>query len=1057
MSERVSLNSSTSGGSEDSQPQQIDAKLAADGKNGEKRNSNSDDKPKPKVHFYNRVENDFGTSERLKDHEVFKMKLEKSNTVEKRFKNFKKQFLNDDKFYQERMKPSEDELVEAFVTELNIKSLKRVNLISLFSKYRELRELQVRIRNLEALRIYRAFLGKNKLNLALNMIQFLEAQSSFLNEVEKEDYTIRGISPVDKEKILKNIELDPDNEEECDKWVSYILFFSNPTNEWGRLKGRFEKVYFKFLDTAIIQSMVNNNVDAVLKLMKRKLPKFLKNHPDAKFTPLMRADRSFSSYKRNTCPSDCTGHRGKLLLLMIRMNHLYLVEKCLDQGISIGSRCCTGQIRLLFWDQDRKMTVEDEKPDKKSEKKKKAKGNKAKIALRSQFEYETPLSTAVMAGSLDLVKLLLQKGASPLHAKDAALRACVEGVIERYKEQEKAKEKGKRNNDQVISMITDNAYIFNLICQKSTAKMNNSASAKKGMKRPNYCTVVLLYQAVKEELWDAEEILTHVRGAKGVAQSKGDLFQETLTAANINNTLPVENNTVSGEGMKKLLKMAKKGTRRVSSNNKSKSRFARKGVRGTFKKVRSSIYSATGSVQKQVSSAMSVSSYGTVVSTKDGDHVFVKDMNQDLCYIILRVVDKLLLDLLAKDSHNLASHERELNGILTLIEKHNLYLDDIRFSCLVRAAVGAMANSKPGDSSAVQRLFNNKQIRHYLKLDFDASWEKRRAALFIKHSYIKKLLNLEKKKKQKLVKEWDKKYLAGGEENLLEVVLLHAARLNMPNLIEDLRNHDISPDDEYMAEVMAAATQEEAIEAMEIIVKCYGKELLRDAFHVALTQSYIGAIQKVLELDGEIQDSSYSLVESYIGNALIKKTKKRSGNEGEGEFEGEVEEEEEDDGTPPVEVVLDFFFLCVEMSREKILKILTECFSSRKNIDFVAVAHLLAKSTQLYPDLIPSSLLDTYLKTKSVQFDGKPEQTQVLWLRLLLDLYKCAVNSGEDTVEADYNDKVVSLLELKPKYFGADINYENESVESGLEVDDEELTEYYDVDDEGHYEGSEYL
>lgn len=219
----------------------------------------------------------------------------------------------------------------------------------------------------------------------------------------------------------------------------------------------------------------------------------------------------------------------------------------------------------------------------------------------------------------------------------------------------------------------------------------------------------------------------------------------------------------------------------------------------------------------------------------------------------------------------------------------------------------------------------------------------------------------------------------------------------------------------------------ESIEAMEAIVQAYGKPLLRPAFDAALLHSHLASIQKILELDNTIPDAGFSLVESYIGNKLIASKATKS------EDSSEDDASEGDDG-PPVELVLDFFFICADMSKDKIRKILLNCFQSQSAVDFNAVAQLLVKSTAKYNDLVTRDMLEAYILTKAIQFDDKPDRTQVHWLQLLLDLYKCAVNSGDEGVEGDYNDKIISYLELKPKEFGSFIKYDGDE-EAGVAED----------------------
>ena len=196
-------------------------------------------------------------------------------------------------------------------------------------------------------------------------------------------------------------------------------------------------------------------------------------------------------------------------------------------------------------------------------------------------------------------------------------------------------------------------------------------------------------------------------------------------------------------------------------------------------------------------------------------------------------------------------------------------------------------------------------------------------------------------------------------------------------------------------------------------------------------------IQEILKVDNDMQDSNFSLVESYIGNALISKEAKNKGNKKGLGYEQPIDLINESEG-PPVEIVLDFFFYCTDMSKEKIVKILIQCFKEDLPIDFEAVAHLLVKATKKYKDLVSRELLETYLKTKETQYDNKSDKIQVLWLQLLLDLFKCAANSGDPSVADDYNDQVISLLELKPQ-FTSYIRYDSEHEDE--EEEEEEGTE----------------
>lgn len=143
------------------------------------------------------------------------------------------------------------------------------------------------------------------------------------------------------------------------------------------------------------------------------------------------------------------------MLLMIRMKHSGLVGICIDQGISVTSQCCTGQIKSLYWDTDpskqAEETSDDEQDDDEAqgdqdhdsfqdEKKKKKKNNakkskpKPKINLRAEYEMETPLSAAVTVSDLDVVKRLLKDGANPLRCDDIAIRAGVTTLVTKEEE-----------------------------------------------------------------------------------------------------------------------------------------------------------------------------------------------------------------------------------------------------------------------------------------------------------------------------------------------------------------------------------------------------------------------------------------------------------------------------------------------------------------------------------------------------------------------------------------------------------------------------------------------
>lgn len=190
-----------------------------------------------------------------------------------------------------------------------------------------------------------------------------------------------------------------------------------------------------------------------------------------------------------------------------------------------------------------------------------------------------------------------------------------------------------------------------------------------------------------------------------------------------------------------------------------------------------------GSLQSTNSAAMSVNSYGTVISTAQGGHIRVDDMNEDLCYIIIIVIERLIEETMRKDA---ATHSRSITGIVSLLESHKLYLDVARFDRLLKAVCVAMETMKPGDAAAIKALFNNSQFRHYLMFNLDPSWENRRVDIFIKHEKLQRALKLKGGKTRKDLSVEDTR------EAMLEKILLLSGKNNVPELVVDLYKHGVS-------------------------------------------------------------------------------------------------------------------------------------------------------------------------------------------------------------------------------------------------------------------------
>mmetsp|Transcript_20058 Transcript_20058/g.26050 ORF Transcript_20058/g.26050 Transcript_20058/m.26050 type:complete len:977 (+) Transcript_20058:239-3169(+) len=917
------------------------------------------------VDFKDRTIDERGRQEDLIDKDAARLKYGMGakpppGESEKAYKTWKAKWEKFRKMYQKSVKVEEDEILADLVEAMSSNSLERPDLMFIFNKFRKLRNLLVRIIHTNTVRLVRVYMAAD-IEMVLEIFKVIDLDIRFCDNVEKDDYHIGGITDRDKREILDHLEVGDDVR---DKWIQYMLFLTNPATEWSRLKSRFEKFYLKLFNTAVVQCVVNNKIRETKQLIAYKLPNIIKGSIEYNLTAIQRADRHFSSYKRNSCPKTCQGHRGKLLLLVIRQNYLNMVKLVLQQGVNATSQCCSGNIKTLYWGKDNARDDDDsDNSDDSDADSEDGEDDGSAFSdeeehdeygtLKAEFEYVTPLSRAAESSSREIVRVLIDDfGANPLQCHDVAIRSCVKTVIDRAK----YKEKELDDNPFLMNQMQDDQFIFNYMVDKSQRSLLDKQRVKNIRVPPNYCTVALLYQAVINQMWEAETVLTTPFTVVGDSRNP---YTKVLQGYGLGGA----NQEFIGR---------KKSRKRSGRKNSRKSQIQNTELQLKYKEQMSA--DPVRRIGRKKSLFGQKEANPKIARKKS----FNSKLDVDLCYVLVRVIDKLLADLFRP---NTVTHGRHINGVVTLLERHQLYLNEDRFKVLLKAAVVALENVRPGDIPAVKRLFENKQFRDFLNWDKDPHWQTRQITRFIKDVKILSLLGIKKNGKV------TSKYVAAEETvaTMLEDIAVLAGRVDLPTLITDMDKYNVKLKEDVKLQMMASAALEENLASIEAIAKAFGAYLLEEAFEHVQKYSLLFTLQKILELDCELARNEEYIMDEWLAVLLT------------------------DSHADPyvLKTTIDFYFRGIVLKPEKIDFLLKRCFTGQRGIGYKAMGYFLGKSTIVYPDLIDVELVEEYLRGKEYQYDRQAKTEQDYWIVLLNSLLDHITDEHE---REELDDKVRHML-----------------------------------------------
>lgn len=886
---------------------------------------------KRKIDFQERVVNDKGKNLPLKDNDMRRKKYgieprKSPGYRDKAFLDFKDTWREMKSKYQDNIQPGEDEILDFLDQNIASDALSRADLLYVFEKFRRLRALLVRIVHSDALRVFRMYASTN-IDIAIDIMKIIETDMQFMNHIIKDDYKIRGLSRDERDQILQELEVE--NDAESEKWIAYLLFLCNPATEWVRLKMRFQQRYLRMINTAMVQLLVNNRIHDVKKLIAHKLHPSLKDNSEYKLSAIQRADRHYSSFKRNSCPKTCVGHRGKLLLLCIRQGHVQMVQLMLQQGVNASTQCCSGGTKALYWGKGGDQADSDDEDEDESEDEDDA------VTLKSEYEYVTPLSRAAESSSMDIVKLLVDKhGANPLQCADIAIRSCVKTVLDK----EVLNGLNAGENDMLVNQMQEDEYIFNLVVD--IGQRNLAAKAKSaGHVPPNYCTVALIYQSVLENLWGVEAVLT-------TSFSQENQYNSVLSSFGLQ-----DKGKTGKEDMKEIERVPRKSGKTLGRKKSMRPR------KSTMKKKKS----MKGGEDFEINRKDSKRSRGKSIigRTKRLSSVAIKrksqanDMDLNKCFIIVRVIDKLLEDIFVP---NAVTHGRQLEGIVTLLEKHKLHLNKARYDLILKAIETSLKTVKPGDVKAVYKVFKNPQFLHYLGWVPDKSWSHREISKFVKDPKAIKWLKLKSKTRNKHLTDADTKQV------MLENILVLACQVDAPDLIRDFRKHDFVPREITRVVMMKEAAEEENLNSITAISNYYGKYLLNVGFETGSENGCMDSVQRVLELAADLDgDEHDNLIDDWVTDILT-------------DVDGDVY---------TMKLTIDFYFIGTVLSPVAIDKVIKQCFTNQRPMNFKGLSYFLGKATTIYPDLITAEVITEYLRGKQSQFEGKTSKEQEIWLTLL--------------------------------------------------------------------------
>lgn len=903
-------------------------------------------------------------------------------SLSEKFRVFSESWKKAREDYLFEEKPAENRNVIDIADSIGSVTLTTSSFLNLFSYYRDLRELVLRIHSFKVKKLLRELLSGNEIEMAFQLLRLVELDALFLKDIDRDDEKVKGVSVVTRDNLVKMID-DDIFEDDLSTWISYILFFSNPSSQFIRLKKLFFDLYFQIVDTGLLYLLMNNKIIEVKNYIARKKPDVFKTAPDFDLPPLVRVDRHFSKFRQKPCEKRCPGHEGKLLLLLIRLQNNELVELLINHGVRANSMCCSGQIKKLFWLKDEEIQGDD---DFLVEEESVEFRRPTADGLQAVYELVTPLSVAVERQNVRCVKLLLAKNVSPLLANDIAIRECVHNVLERTKV--KKQRVHEFLTDEVVSYKEDREFIFEAILDAADKDLQ-----KKNLFVPGYSRIALIYQAVKDQIWETEAVLT--------ALKQKTSFSNALNKYNMRNGsifstpgLPMTQIvTKKPSRTKRGLFLGSRKSRKSSTGSEAKSFFKSNNTRrrltitskmndsmislkGKFKKTVSNIsgklhISGLGSKRKkrkvQLSSAFESSESESEKTAVESEVEVLKEVNtemkEDLCFALVSVFDRLMKDLLTENAVNRGIH---LKAALFILERHQIYLNHDRWVVFLSSIVETLKNLQPGDTENVTKALKNEQFQHFLGISPQRLWKKRDIKNFVKDAKIRKMLNIGRKKTTVVSEAINvRKKESLSKEDLFNQLLLLLAKLNFHQEMKEIVKGKIEIREDTPENMMKLACVHENIDAISSIAFIFGPSLLQTGLQIALDLKKPLSCQRIIAVDSELTEKHLSLMQNYVGNQLFLANPVVLDARN-------FHDEEEDLDLDEFEATVTFFLSCLlenDNLRNLLEQILFTCFQSTETLNLLGVLLYIDLCLEVFEDFVTEELLEAFISSKEVQFD----------------------------------------------------------------------------------------
>mmetsp|Transcript_4628 Transcript_4628/g.5227 ORF Transcript_4628/g.5227 Transcript_4628/m.5227 type:complete len:1110 (+) Transcript_4628:391-3720(+) len=902
----------------------------------------------------------------------------------------------------------------------------------LFREYRGLEVELMCFKAMKAQRYLRRFVSYGSKDNIRRFLNFLEDYYDHCRIVEKRT----GVKTKSKKKIKKlqgygeatildNIEfrarvkgikqeLSPEKPFFPHRWKEYFQFFKNPKYFWNKVMRNWFDLYNLCMNTATMQALMGfeprrtKPMEIIHFMLRRKIPEMLQRPNEKDMSALHRVDAYFSANKKS-CATGCKYHRGKLLLLLINLGQYKLVKYCIENGMEVNLKICSTRIKHLCWGVVEKKDINGQNP-------KLVPG----VHLDSFYELTTPLAAAAYyvsnGGNSDMVRLLLGMGANPLLLNDLAIRNCVSTVTAENKQKKDDEPSERLAFKQVSSEIHGRRMIVAKAHEMLVASNNARRAPGSGMTRNSlksirgsnrirksasqrknqvmiedfnlayYYKVALLYQACVEERWDAVSKLI---------RSQDD--EVILHHEQRNQTSRVSQSPLS----KHEKEMMKRGS--IERDLHKVHVYDKRYATGTRK---------------------------IVEYLQNREDVGFK-YDQEVTVLVLKTIDRLLADGLknykrsktkgsAKWGVDMASNSKYINGIIILLEKTQLFLNEKRMKRIVELMEKALWDLNGGDTTSTMWMLNNKQIRYYLRLETPESKEDRKLLLkrnvnsLITDKSVRQVLFLDGSDKYRKTRASGKTWKSTMKSTMTNVdaidqthqdLFLAAGRSDHVEFINHFMTYGLVPDETTAMQMMKFAVENgsgmlmfKLKSFMEHKHPEFAPELVEFAVNVAIEDLHSESLEILFDLHPKsiaVEQALYFISDTLIlcGDApeLVRRRKP----------------------------VYDILLKRLELSEAQALELIEENLRKFAMLWSVGLLQLLKTVDKKYPNLISKDMFDSFLRFQESSRGPPTEDLR----HDLFEVVKYMYHQLADDLQKDYSARTAALLKfLNPRWESFDIS-----------------------------------